>query len=93
MRHFERSLIKLVEECSEVQIEALKTVSFGPESRWPDDTAPSNKEKLITELGDLLAMIDVVCNEIGLDISEEELHIAKLKKMKKLETYLPHISS
>ena len=92
MRNFSRALIKLAEECNELAIAALKVETFGPDSRWPDSSAPSNIESMVAEIGDVLTLIDVVCTEIGLEIPQEEIQIAKDKKYIKLNKYLPNIS-
>jgi NTP pyrophosphatase (non-canonical NTP hydrolase) len=91
MRHLKDTLLKLIEECSEVQQAVCKLMAFGPESRWPDEKAPSNLEHLSLEIGDLLAVIDVLRDETLLGLSQVEIEIAKSNKMKKLEIYLPHL--
>lgn len=91
MRHLGDTLLKLIEECSEVQQAVCKLMAFGPESRWPDDNAPSNLEHLSLEIGDLLAVIDVLRDETTLGLSKAEIDTAKINKMKKLEIYLPHL--
>jgi NTP pyrophosphatase (non-canonical NTP hydrolase) len=91
MRGTASTLLKLIEECSEVIQAACKVLDFGPDSRWPDSNAPSNIEHLTSEIGDLLAVIDVLRDETDLNISNKDLIVAKEKKIKKMEIYLPHL--
>jgi NTP pyrophosphatase (non-canonical NTP hydrolase) len=92
MRDTMRTLLKLIEECAEVQQAAIKVMDFGAYSKWPDANSPSNLEHLTLELGDLLAIIEVLRNETTLDIDPDKLNVAKANKMKKLEIYLPVLS-
>lgn len=53
-------LVPLVvqEECAEVIQAISKVFRFGKDQRYPNDTYHSNKEKLETELGQLMFAID-----------------------------------
>ena len=59
MNEYQKSLIMLVEECSEVQHICSKIFRFGFNTRYNDI---SNKEYLEKELGDVLAMVDILIN-------------------------------
>lgn len=53
------ALLILQEECAEVTQAVSKIFRFGAETQWPEGS-PSNKLKLEEEVGDLLAMIDIL---------------------------------
>ena len=91
MRDLKTALLKLVEECAEVQQAALKIVNFGMHNSWPPGNQYTNRDHFILELGDLLAVASVVQKETSLNISDEDVKTAIENKMKKLEIYLPHI--
>ena len=52
----------LAEEMGETIQEIGKILRHGYESRWPDD-APTNREKLEVELGDIACIQQMMCNE------------------------------
>lgn len=62
-------LICLMEECSEVAIEASKCLRFGPNDTHKE-TKGSPKERLAFEVDDILAIIDCL-REHGLDIVQD----------------------
>lgn len=52
---------KIAEEAGEIAKEALKAQQFGLESYHPDDPARvTNRERLISELNDLLAVVTML---------------------------------
>lgn len=72
------------EECSEV-IQAISKINrFGFDSRHPEKTF-NNREHLEEEVGDLLAMIDLlIINDI---VSEDNINAARRKKFAKLRQW------
>ena len=72
------------EECAEVIQAVSKINRFGIDGAKPL-TVKTNREHLEEELGDLLAMIDIlVVNGI---VSNDNLEIAKLAKIQKLNKW------
>lgn len=77
----------LQEECAEV-IQAISKINrFGMNGEWEGVT---NKQALIQEIGDVLAMINVLVEDTDINIDIEDIEIAIQKKLKKLEIFLPH---
>jgi NTP pyrophosphatase (non-canonical NTP hydrolase) len=77
------TLLILQEECAEVTQSISKIFRFGMDSYHPQ-TGVSNHESLVNELGDLLAMIDIVLEDRSLNITQDQLDSAKQKKFQKL---------
>ena len=74
----------LQEECAEV-IQAVSKISrFGIDNRKPGKPKP-NREHLEEELGDMLAMIDIMLEKNV--ISLEHLEAAKAAKIEKLKQW------
>jgi len=73
------------EECAEVTQAISKVFRFGGEGRWPDETSLSNKEKLEEEVGDLLAMIDILIERCYL--SDTLVNAARINKKEKLKKW------
>ena len=74
----------LQEECAEVIQAVSKIQRFGFDSRWPENSTLDNRGRLEEELGDLLAMIQLLIaqrlvNEQNLETAMQ----AKLEKLKK----------
>jgi NTP pyrophosphatase (non-canonical NTP hydrolase) len=87
MRNREKVMCILQEECAEVIQAVSKIYRFGMESEWQ---GVSNKRALINELGDLMAMIEILVTQTDININEEELTEAISAKKLKLDLYLPH---
>lgn len=79
----------LQEECAEVIQAVSKINRFGMHGEWQGVT---NRESLITEIGDVLAIIKVLMEETDINITEGDLEVAIEAKLKKLEIFLPHES-
>ena len=79
----------LQEECAEVIQAVSKINRFGMYGEWQGVT---NRESLITEIGDVLAIIKVLMHETDINITEDDLEVAIEAKLKKLEIFLPHES-
>ena len=74
------------EECAEVTQAISKVFRFGFDSVWPvDDYVPDNRTKLQNEVGDLLAMIELMM-ERGI-INEVQTYQACSRKKAKLKTW------
>ena len=87
MRDSKEVMAILQEECAEV-IQAISKINrFGLESEWQGVT---NKQALITEIGDVLTLISVLVDETDINIHDEDVHKAINAKYKKLEIFLPH---
>lgn len=87
MRNRERVMDILQEECAEVIQAVSKIRRFGLEESWNSIT---NKEALITEIGDVLAIVDILVEETDINISEADIKKAITAKKKKLEIFLPY---
>jgi NTP pyrophosphatase (non-canonical NTP hydrolase) len=70
------------EECAEVTQAISKVFRFGMVSRYEDRT---NKERLEEEIGDLLAMIEIMVEKCI--ISDSAVNEARIAKRKKLKTW------
>ncbi len=87
MRDTKEVMAILQEECAEVVQAVSKINRFGLDSKWQGVT---NKEALITEIGDVLAVILILLEQTDINITEEEVFAAIEAKNKKLEIFLPH---
>lgn len=69
---------------------ASKILRFGPDSWHPEDLERTcARLRLQQEIGDVLAMIEVILKDTDLGLSEEGLETAKQKKLEKLAIWLP----
>lgn len=81
-------LLILAEECSEVIKVITKTFRFGLDSKNPYiPDSPTNKEELIQEIGDVMAMVELL-KDSALELTDDSLKIAKQKKIDKLNQWL-----
>lgn len=85
MNRKEHLLTILTEECVEVAHEATKALRFGLNDKWKDN--PTNAEKLTQEMGDLMAIFNMLVTEghvkpISIDVVE-----AKYAKVEKFLEY------
>lgn len=78
----------LVEECAEVVQAMSKINRFGINSVSPYEGSVSNRQALVSELGDVLAMIELLKDVPYFSITDEELEVAKAKKIKKMNYWL-----
>lgn len=72
------------EECAEVSQAVSKIFRFGWESTHPK-TGVNNKEHLEEEIGDLLAMVDIMIEKCI--ISDSAVNEARQKKKEKLKVW------
>ena len=89
MRNTQTVMAVLQEECAEVIQAVSKINRFGMHGEWQGVT---NKQSLVTEIGDVLAIIKVLMKETDINITENDLEKAVEAKLKKLEIFLPHES-
>ena len=78
-------LLILQEECAEVTQAISKCFRFGPDQIKPGKNR-TNINMLQEELGDLLAMIDLLINQ-KVGVTEEGLNKAKRAKREKLKEW------
>jgi NTP pyrophosphatase (non-canonical NTP hydrolase) len=75
----------LQEECAEVIVEVSKCFRFGPDQMM-EGLEVTNIQRLQKELGDLLAMIELLTdNNVG--VTTQGLKVAKKSKFKKLKQW------
>lgn len=87
MRKTETVMAVLQEECAEVIQAVSKINRFGLDSEWQGVT---NKQALVTEIGDVLALIQVLKEDTDINITDDELQRAVDAKLEKLKIFLPH---
>lgn len=85
MTEIEYLLISLAEECAEVQQATSKLLRFGPNDRYPNDTAKTTLDKLQDEMVDLIALVEML-EERGVKIRRMDMSMiagiaAKKKKV------------
>lgn len=78
-------LLILQEECAEVTQAISKCFRFGPDQMKPGKDR-TNISMVEEELGDLLAMIELLCKQ-DIGVSTVGLIDAKVKKMEKLKQW------
>lgn len=83
--HQEECLNILQEECAEVIQAASKIKRFGLVGRRADSA--TNQANLEMELGDVLALVDLVVAS-GLGVTKEGIEQARLNKMERLSKYM-----
>jgi NTP pyrophosphatase (non-canonical NTP hydrolase) len=76
------ALLILQEECAEVIQATSKCFRFGLDGRYQDQ---SNRDRLEQEVGDMLALVDILVNQY--EMSWERLMEAKSRKFKKLSEW------
>lgn len=84
--HQEECLNILQEECAEVIQAASKIKRFGVVGK-PINTTLTNKESLEMELGDVLALVDLLTGS-GLGVTREGIEAARQNKMQRLAKYM-----
>jgi NTP pyrophosphatase (non-canonical NTP hydrolase) len=81
------ALMILQEECAEVTQAISKIFRFGMDTQYPQG-APTNKEKLEEEVGDLLAMVDILIQSGAL--SDSHVNQCRSAKKSKLKLWSKH---
>lgn len=79
------ALIILAEECCEVGQIVAKIHRWGLDSNNKGNHPTTNRDELIREMGDVMAMIRIVQGELG--ISDADLARAVQNKLEKLRVY------
>ena len=79
------ALVILAEECCEVGQIVSKVLRWGLDSNNQGNLPLDNRHQLIKELGDVMAMIGLVQQQLG--ITDEDLEMAKQHKLAKLKMY------
>jgi len=74
----EHLLTKLAEECSEVAQNATKALCFGLDDKYGD--RPTNRERIVEELNDLFAVVDMLV-DTGI-LPSDWLHLPSVLKKK-----------
>lgn len=90
MNETEHLLTCLSEECLEVAKDVSKALRFGLEDRNVlDPTGPTNRERIIAELNDLMGVISILTNRgiIPSDWQNKEQQTAKYEKVLKFMGY------
>ena len=88
MKRNTQTVIAVLQEVSAEVIQAVSKINrFGMHDEWQGIT---NRQALITEIGDVLAIIKVLMEETDINITENDLNIAIEAKLKKLEVFLPY---
>jgi NTP pyrophosphatase (non-canonical NTP hydrolase) len=77
----------LQEECAEVIQAVSKIRRFGLNESWEGVT---NKDALITEIGDVIAVIGILMDETDINITDADIIKAVAAKKKKLDIFLPY---
>jgi NTP pyrophosphatase (non-canonical NTP hydrolase) len=75
----------LQEECAEVIVEVSKCFRFGPDQMM-EGVGVTNMQRLEKELGDLLAMVELLTDK-DIGVSKEGLELAKKAKFEKLKQW------
>lgn len=73
------------EECAEVTQAISKIFRFGYDSVYPEDCMEDNRKKLQNEIGDLLAMIELMYERNM--VNEFEVQQASARKKNKLKIW------
>lgn len=81
------TLDMVIEECAEVVQAASKAKRFGLIDSWDGET---NRQKLETEIGDLLCLISILVDNKVLD--HDAVEVARFKKFIKMEQWAPTVS-
>ncbi len=87
MNRLEHLLWILAEECAETAQRASKAARFGLAETQPEQPY-SNAERLVHEYADLVATMEMLADEAGIDIDAADLEAMKAAKKSKVERFL-----
>ena len=90
MRDTKAVMAILQEECAEIIQAVSKINRFGMDTEWQGVT---NKQHLVIEIADLLAVVKILVEQTDINITMEDLVTAIEAKDKKLEIFLPHMEN
>ena len=79
----------LQEECGELIVILSKVKRFGLMSENPEAPGVSARQRLVQEIGDVLALADLMCRHHH--IGTLEIEFAKQRKFDKLKLYSKHL--
>jgi NTP pyrophosphatase (non-canonical NTP hydrolase) len=85
MNKTDEALLILAEECAEVIQAISKCQRFGIDVCKPGKPR-TNREHLETELGDVIAMIEILRDDLGL-VSLNNIEESRVQKREKLKTW------
>lgn len=89
-RNLTYSLIKIAEECGEVVQMCSKCIFYGIDNVSPKGgNTRTNRDKLIEELGDVLANIKLLIEDTDSGISKEDVLARRDEKYAKLDQIIP----
>lgn len=88
MDRITEALVILAEECCEVGQIIAKIHRWGLDSNHHGNLPSTNRDELIKEIGDVMAMIRIVKEELA--ISDFDLARAERSKLDKLKVYSRH---
>lgn len=89
-RNANYALIKLMEEAGEMIQLCSKVIYYGIDNVSPKGgNTHTNRDKLIEEMGDVLALMKIIVNDTDLDISMADVKKRRDEKYIKLEGYIP----
>jgi NTP pyrophosphatase (non-canonical NTP hydrolase) len=83
----EHLLTILVEECAEVQYETCKGLRFGLDDFYEEHSPKPNKERLVEELADLMAVVELLQEEGYLGKLDETRKKSKKERVEKFLLY------
>jgi len=93
MNKIEHLLTCLTEECAEIQKLACKANRFGLDDSYVD--GPTNRENLVTEINDLMAVVDLLAEEgaFKCDVFNMNKIDAKKNKVRKYMGYAKKVGT
>ena len=82
----EEVLLILQEECAEVSQAISKCFRFGPDQVGPTSNNKSNIQRVEEELGDLVAMVELL-TDLNVGVTVDNIELAKRIKFEKLKKW------
>lgn len=87
----EHLFVCLMEECAEVQQAVAKGLRFGFEDHHPERPTETNEKEVLTELEQLLTLVELLQeNNFLAELSLEEQGAIRNKKRAKLSEYMAY---
>lgn len=84
------SLLKIAEECGELTQMCFKCIFYGMDNTSPKNgNTKTNREKLIEEIGDLMANVKLLIDDTDAGITFKAIYDRAVAKYKRLENYIP----
>lgn len=82
-------LVSLNEEANEIGQGVDKILRFGLTDKYPDSGSPTTRDKLIQELNDLMAVVDLLVEECVIPVAWKNADMMR-EKQAKVEKYLQY---